>query len=936
MMTSDSAISVTKLSCCLINAQSAKTKIAELRFLLQVNKYDILAVVETWFDESVSDGMLTRGLPYAVYRRDRGNRTGGGIAIFYRTFLITDAAVTSTDSEAISLDFLSGNFRLLVCYLPDGRNSVLINSMCTFLRSMLKPKSNNLILGDFNQSFIDWKHFTTTDNAQQIFLDCVLDLGLEQLVTKPTRGLNILDLVLVDSERFVFDTDVIEHFSTSDHNSVIFSIHLGEGVRSVETPSQHTRINFELLKNKLSFVNWSALLGQIIDVNILWNTFTSLLSRLVLESTVVLKLKKDRSLKLPKPLIKLQVRKKTLWRRYKTNKTTINKQLYNSCCKELKRGINGHEVDCEKKVIQEGTMAALFRHVKRRTAVKNGIPPLHFDDTLLLADVEKANAFNCTFCKNFTVDNGYCPIESSTLPSTVPSGSNIIENVSFSPHSVRLSLSNLKGSNAIGPDGYSATFYKALANELCEPLFIIFNLSFELGILPTLWKMAKVIPVFKKGNSADPSNYRPISLTCVPCRLMERILRDAIMKFLKQNSLLPADQYGFLPGRSTTLQLLNCLDDWSRSMESGIPVDVILIDFAKAFDSVVHSKLLAKLCNAGIRGRLLSWIADFLSSRCQSVSVGTALSDILPVTSGVPQGSVLGPLLFLIFISDLNVPGSNVDLPKFADDVKLYKAVKAPSDSVALQSTLHYVKDWSELWQLPINATKCSTFHIGRKNENYHYTLNDITLESTTLIKDLGIWFSLDLKSSYHCTQIVPRAKKMSFLIRRCFQSKDPRVLIWAFCVFVRPIVEYGSQVWSPHLVKDIIHVESVQRSFTKLIPGLYEKSYAERLRCLMLDSLELRRLKADLCLTFCILHKLNDSEASRFFETRINSVTRGHPMKLVVRAVKRDCTKYFFSSRVVKPWNSLPSDVVLSSSLSQFKRSINLINFDSFLTCFK
>jgi hypothetical protein len=205
-------------------------------------------------------------------------------------------------------------------------------------------------------------------------------------------------------------------------------------------------------------------------------------------------------------------------------------------------------------------VAALFRHVKHRTAVKNGIPPLHFDNKLLLADVEKANAFNCTFCKNFTVDNGYCPIDVSTLPPTVQTDKKLIESVPFSSHSVRLVLSSLKSSNAIGPDGYSATFYKTLANELCEPLFIIFNLSFQLCILPTLWKMAKVTPGFKKGNSADPSNYRPISLTCVTCRIMERILRDAVMKFLKQNSLLPEDQYGFLPGRSTTLQLLNCLD----------------------------------------------------------------------------------------------------------------------------------------------------------------------------------------------------------------------------------------------------------------------------------------------------------------------------------------------------------------------------------------
>ena len=211
------------LKCCLINAQSAKNKIAELHCLLATECYHILFLVETWFNETVANALLLHGIPYNVYRRGRGDSRGGGIAIFYKKNVAITNMSVSNNVEALSFT-ISGKINVILGYIPDGRDKLQIDSMCSFLRASINPKMHNLILGDFNMSYIDWLGHSVHNNLQQIFYDFVTDFGMKQLVSEPTRGNNILDLILVDSDRVIYDTDVEEHFSNSDHNTVVFSI----------------------------------------------------------------------------------------------------------------------------------------------------------------------------------------------------------------------------------------------------------------------------------------------------------------------------------------------------------------------------------------------------------------------------------------------------------------------------------------------------------------------------------------------------------------------------------------------------------------------------------------------------------------------------------------------------------------------------------------
>jgi hypothetical protein len=250
-----------------------------------------------------------------------------------------------------------------------------------------------------------------------------------------------------------------------------------------------------------------------------------------------------------------------------------------------------------------------------------------------------------------------------------------------------------------------------------------------------------------------------------------------------------------------------------------------------------------------------------------------------------------------------------------------------------LSSAFADLLNWSSLWQLPIAPLKCNVFHIGALNTKRDYAVSsDSFLPHVNVVKDLGVWFTSNLKFTTHCTNITKLANQRVAWLRKLFTSGDVNTLVWAFKVYVRPILEYASPVWSPYLVGDIDRVESVQRRFTKCLHGQRNNSYIERLKSLNLDSLELRRLKADLYLCFSLLHGLVDFDFSKFFELRLDKRTRGHPFKLVVDTFKRNCRKFFFANRVVPVWNSLPSELVVSPSLSSFKARLHKTDLSKFL----
>ena len=414
---------------------------------------------------------------------------------------------------------------------------------------------------------------------------------------------------------------------------------------------------------------------------------------------------------------------------------------------------------------------------------------------------------------------------------------------------------------------------------------------------------------------------------------MESIIKDNILQYARKNNFITRQQHGFLARRSTTTQLLECINDWSLALAHRQSVDVTYIDFSRAFDSVVHSKLIYKLRSYGIAGNLLSWIEDFLTNRHQAVRVGNNISDFADVGSGVPQGSVLGPLLFLFFINDISdLFGTDLVIKLYADDVKIYVAIDNISSSDNLQVGLNALIKWCEDWQLNVSINKCNVLHIGAKNSCHTYTMNAFCLPSVRLSTDLGVLVDSKLRFTDHYAAIVAKAHQRAALILRCFKCRDPCILYKAFTTYVRPLLETCSNVWCPVYKCDVDYIEKVQRRFTKRLYGLHDLSYTERLHFLAAETLEARRLKLDLVMMFKILHNLVDLNISDFFTLSNVVQTRGHCLKLIKPIATVNARQFSFACRRIDSWNSLPASVVIAPSIAAFKRMLNNVDLSQYL----
>ena len=398
---------------------------------------------------------------------------------------------------------------------------------------------------------------------------------------------------------------------------------------------------------------------------------------------------------------------------------------------------------------------------------------------------------------------------------------------------------------------------------------------------------------------------------------------------MKTNDLLSKKQFGFLHGRSTVLQLLKVLGDWAEILDtSSHKIDAIYMDFQKAFDKVPHRRLLNKINGYGLEGETHDWVKAFLHNRSHRVCVNGQVSNSAAVTSGIPQGSVLGPVLFVLYINDLpDVVENEVYL--FADDTKIYSQINNVTDAQSLQSDLSKLHDWSEKWLLMFHPEKCKVLHLGNKGDQpFKYKLDDVELEETTCEKDLGVNIDNKLSFSEHIDEKVNKANTIMGIVRRSFRHLDIDTFKTLYKAIVRPHLEYAVSVWNPHLRKHIRKIERVQRRATKQIPELKNLSYKERLTALKLPTLVYRRMRGDMIEVYKILTGKYDPSVSDFLPLHraavVNDRTRGHPLKLQKRKFTHDICKYSFGRRVTDTWNKLPEAVVTAPTLITFENRLD------------
>ncbi|BHF79037.1 hypothetical protein SprV_0602215400 [Sparganum proliferum] len=359
----------------------------------------------------------------------------------------------------------------------------------------------------------------------------------------------------------------------------------------------------------------------------------------------------------------------------------------------------------------------------------------------------------------YTNEARFLPPSTEELPT--PSVSHIL----FSEGIVRRELEALNESKSPGPDEIPPRLLKELASELSVPLSMLFQTSFDTGTLPIDWKLAHITPLYKGGSRASTTNYRPISLTCILCKVMERIMKNELIDFLEVHGLLSNCQHGFRKGRSCTTNLLHSLQSWTRALDDRHEVHIAFIDFQKAFDTVPHQKLLHKLKKIGIGGNFLKWIENFILGRHQVVCIGQGKSDPAMVGSGVPQGSVLGPILFLIYVDDA-ARALDCEVAMFAGDMKIWSVIRSPADEDRLQANLNRLEEWSNRWLLRFNVGKYSILRLGntaRSAITRDYFLGGAALQEVEAQKDLGVLTTSSLKPSAHCSRVAKSAMSVLY-----------------------------------------------------------------------------------------------------------------------------------------------------------------------------
>ena len=494
--------------------------------------------------------------------------------------------------------------------------------------------------------------------------------------------------------------------------------------------------------------------------------------------------------------------------------------------------------------LERGNSRPLYKYVSAKRKARTNVSALKVDGETLDDPTQMAEAFNKAFCSVFTVDNGKVPEHTTRMAPGLCQSDILIHE-----KGVATLLSSLDPRKASGPDGLTTAILKKFSLQLAPILTSIFRHSLQLGTTPRDWRRANVCPVYKSGPVSNALNYRPIALTSVVCKTMEHILASEIREYLMENQLLADAQHGFRAKRSCESQLVVTHHTILSMIDTGKPVDAIVLDFSKAFDKVSHPKLIMKLNKIGINRKVTKWVEHWLSNRVQSVVVDGSTSESTTVTSGVPQGSVLGPLLFLLYINDI---GDNIknELRLFADDALLFGPVSTKTERDLLQSDLGRLSEWATTWQMTFNAGKCEVLHFSTDGTDCRtlYSLNNTTLASVKTGKYLGVTLSSDLSWSTHIEKTVNKANGLLGMLRRQLKGSSRHTRLTLYKTIVRPCLEYAAVVWCPSKQTEIAKLEKVQRRAVRWIHGSLSQrdSVSEAMLSLSLETLDARRVGND------------------------------------------------------------------------------------------
>ena len=824
---------------------------------------------------------------------------------------------------------------------------------------------NVVIIGDFNYPDIKWcpEPIITTDHRdanhpEYKFVDTITEAMLHQHVDLPTRdreGQNSKtdDLIFTSDIDLIFNLEHIGHLGASDHQILMFETATTFQRKEYKphTRYKYHQADIEGFKSQMN-KDWATLMhNKSADeaYNIFLDEYRNACETFIPKEKVRRNNNANKPIWMKQATLNLIRIKKRRHIKFLNTKSQTDKDAYKNIRNEVTAATRRDRQCFERNISKQirNNNKLFWRYINSQRQSKTSIPDLKRPDgSLATTDIEKAEILNNQFSSVFTREDTTNIPEFDPLPYSSP-----LNNIQISPTEVKKKLAKLRTDKSCGPDGVHPLILNKLADTMCIPLSIIYRTSIFTGQVPTTWKEGVVTALFKKGKKSDPANYRAITLTSIVCKLLERIIVEILIKHLRKNNLQSKWQHGFTMKKSTVTNLIEALNVWSEALSHNLPVDIIYLDYEKAFDKVPHQRLLLQLAKFGIGGNILQWIGDYLHERTQRVRINGSYSKTAPVLSGVPQGSVLGPALFLIFVADVTHIIQNF-ISLYADDSKLFSYI-LDTDSTnhtqeSLQEDINHLCLWSDKMQMSFNVKKCHILHLGHRNTRFNYSLpkmSDIKktscsisytysfhpLEKVNSEKDLGVTIDDKLNFKLHISQKISKANSMLFLIKNYFQFLDADMFKLLYKSLVRPHLEYASPVWSPITKEEIKRIESIQRRATKLVPALNQLCYTDRLRALKLPTLEYRRTRQDLILLFNYIHQdvlLDPSTNCKICRnnssmlTPITSGTRGHPYRFAIQR-HTSVRNRFFTARVLPIWNRLSTATVTANSLNCFKSGL-------------
>lgn len=875
-----------------------------------------------------------------VYRADRDSHTstksrGGGVLIAVMKSLSSYQLQLQSNREELWVKVKSDRLNFILCavYIPPSSHPSVYSDHLNQTEVLMQEYDQSVfcLVGDYNLPNVHWNlnvdnnmlsplvvHNNLVDHE---FCDSLNYLNLNQFNHVCNNNSSILDLVLSNDPNVkVIRTDPLSKvdpfhppLEIAIHNVKLQTLNFNPQVIYDFNKAPYNQIN-----QTLSFIDWQFI--DIEDLDLSVEMFYSCLFQVI---DFFVPKKKLYYSTFPSWVSKqtqaLISRKKSAHKKYKSSGLHDDYLLFSNL-----RQIVGDHLERDKRQFITNSENNIIRNPKSfwnyisSTRKEHGIPRCVSLNGKCAAD----GAEVCSFFANFFQSRYSCNISpNSNIPTAVhPQLSKEKETLSLPTITytdICGSLQLLKTDHSRGPDNIPSIFLRGCSNNFLKPLHIIFNNCIKFGKFPHQWKLSNIIPIHKSASKSEVSNYRPISINNNFAKVFDRILAQILTAHV--NDFIVEEQHGFIKGRSTETNLFVFASYVNRCIEAGFSVDCIYTDMKKAFDRVPIHVLLVKLKSLyRISDPLLSCLRCFLLNRSQQVTVNGYVSLPFTASSGVGQGTHLGPVLFLLFINDLKLVLQHSKFLLFADDCKIYKCIKGGDDFAGLQHDLDAFVEWCSMNGLDLNVGKCKHVKFTRKMDPLIsiYYINNTVVESIPSVKDLGVHFDSKLSFNVHINHILCRANKLLGFINRATKPfSNLRSMHLLFVTLVRPILEYCCIIWAPSYHVHISRLESIQKKFVRRLCfkfdlDYYGSDYNNLLQYFSLQLLKSRRDYADIMFLFKVLNNT------------VNCISI------------RDQISFFVPSRPLRHHPFLfveyhRTNYGLHSSLVRISRLINSLNLD-------